>query len=258
MSDINAEFTALILAATAGSRLYPLTKSDKDDIEDYFDNNNNNHDAEDVRNQVNSNNNSEGKDSNSAYLPKHLLPIAGKPIIHHLIDKLALANLNDIVVAISSQDEVTVSSLLEMGATRTLQESKNEDKNQKGKSIVHHLRLGKSQNLKVVQVPAECNGSADALRFVSSLKRHGSYNDEETIIPSSNHIIVMPGDLILYGRLCCGQGNEDTLGALVDEHRRNVHHAVVGKAPPLALTLVLADVGETDEHGAPLKESAKV
>lgn len=256
MSDKDTEFTAVILAASFGSRLYPLTVSGDDEFEDHADMN------EDNPNQKQNTSPEEESSSNNrnAFLPKHLLPLAGRPLIHHLVEKVIAANLPVIIVAIAAKDDVTISSLIEMGGD--LQKNQGDEE----ETIVRNMTIGSSQ-LKVVQLPSECNGSADALRFISSLTQQcdmddagpGSDNDadnESSIIPSESHVIVMPGDLLLYGNLC-SEEDGDTLATLVDEHRRNYQLSKIGEGPPLALTLVLTDVGEIDENGAPLKESAK-
>lgn len=279
---INSEFTAVILAATAGSRLYPLTISGDDEMDDYFDMNDDDDHVDD--NNSKNNNNSDGlsstktekknpgngstdneSDSEITYLPKHLLPLAGRPIIHHLIDKLTSANLNDVVIVIAQEDEVTISSLMEMKGAKL----QNNEK-QQGKGFIQIMHIGNSC-LKIVKLQSECNGSADALRFIMSTsiktqqqkqdETDNNEHDEEPVIPHDNHVLVLPGDLVLYGNLTGtseGDAGGDALRSLVDEHLRHYRLAVRGDGPPLALTLVLADVGETDENGAPLKESAKV
>ena len=254
ISNTDIEFTAVILAASFGSRLYPLTVSGDDAFEGYSDLN------KDAKQNAPPGENASIKSSN-VFLPKHLLPLAGRPLIHHLIEKVIAANLAVIIVAIAAEDEVTVSSLIEMGVK--FQHNQGDE----GNSNVRNMEIGSSQ-LKVVQLPSECNGSADALRFISSLTQQCDMDDaspgtddnignESSIIPSESHVLVMPGDLILYGNLC-SEEDGDTLAALVDEHRRNHRLGKIGEGPPLALTLALTDVGESDENGAPLKESAKV
>lgn len=285
MTMINSEFTAVILAATAGSRLYPLTISADDEMDDYFDMNDDDDNVDDNNTKNNNNNNSDGlsstqtktknpgsdntvngNDSEITYLPKHLLPLAGRPLIHHLIDKLTLAHLNDVVIVIAQEDEVTISSLMEMKGAKL---QKNETQ-QQGKNFIQIMHIGNSC-LKIVKLQSECNGSADALRFImsTSIKTQQQKEDdndnnehnEAPVIPHDNHVLVLPGDLVLYGNLTGTSERDadgDTLRSLVDEHRRHYRLSVRGDGPPLALTLVLADVGETDENGAPLKESAKV
>ncbi len=266
------EFTAVILAATCGSRLYPLTIDDYDD-----------------------------------YLPKHLLPLAGRPILHHLLEKLQQSNLQHVIIAISSIDKVTIPNLIEMGAKKQMNSS-NINNNDTGDVIVQCFELSSSLDEKnttknivqVVTLPSDCSGSADALRFIgsiqggetspSSINTSNEMRDDGVsvpvvnkqslksnsggngLIPNGSHIMVMSADLVLYGDLDdeMNKSNdstttrsttataEDTLGSLADVHRDNYHLGVIGEGPPLAMTVVLSDVGECDSNGIPLKESAKV
>jgi len=85
----------------------------------------------------------------------------------------------------------------------------------------------KSMTIRVQSLSSDCKGSADALRQV-------------TIDPRS-HAVVMPGDLVLEGG--------GVLGLLADAHRCG------GGA--VAATVLLSDVGEVDEKGVLIKESAK-
>jgi hypothetical protein len=89
-------------------------------------------------------------------------------------------------------------------------------------------------------------------------------NGNESIIPNGSHVMVMSADLILYSNLNGNgddndnqTGDSDIFGTLADVHRQNVNLGIAGNGPPVAMTLLLSDVGETDEHGSPLKESAK-
>jgi len=81
----------------------------------------------------------------------------------------------------------------------------------------------------------DCSGSAEALRQV---------ND---VIPPNSNLVVLPGDLVVL--------ETSVLTQLVNSHRQS-------NLPPnnmsTACTMLLADVGEQDENGIPLKESSKV
>jgi hypothetical protein len=58
--------------------------------------------------------------------------------------------------------------------------------------------------------------------------------------------VVLPGDLVVF--------ETSVLAQLVDAHRQSNLTSSVSTA----CTVLLADVGEQDEHGVPLKESSKV
>ena len=49
----------------------------------------------------------------------------------------------------------------------------------------------------------------------------------------------------------------DALGSLADVHWRE-YRTGIEKGMPLAMSMLLSDVGEEDENGVPVKESAKV
>lgn len=239
------EFTAVILAATPGTRLDPLTMSGKDEFDDGFTL------GQEQPTILDSSQPHEGSElgQQDIYFPKHLLPLAGKPIIQHLVQKLVEASFEDVIIALAAEDEVTVPSLIAMGATS------QDCQNEVSKSPVQRFFVGSTQ-LKIVHLLAECGGSADALRFISSLNQKGEDNGTGGIIPADSHVMVMPGDLILYGDLC-DQEDGDALSTLADVHRTNFRLGMVGQGPPLAVSLLLTDVSETDESGVPLKESAK-
>ncbi len=257
----NAEFTGVILAATCGARLYPLTTA-KDELEmeddGYFEGN------------------GSGESEPEKYMPKHLLPLAGKPIIFHLIQHCEGIGMETIIIAISQDDDVTLKSLVEKlhcvevklvptpsdGKTGEIKGSETEaneenERNNNGQKDDTNVCTEKI-NLKyrgldicLISLPVECAGSADALRSIHN----------EGIIPGTSHVMVLPGDLVLYPKLCYEDGSEDfhtdVLGSLADVHRRE-YRVGLKSGMPLALSMLLADVGEEDENGAPLKESAKV
>jgi len=112
---------------------------------------------------------------------------------------------------------------------------------------------------------AGSSSSWDALRQI----------EEAQIVPADSHLVVVPGDLVVL--------QAESLKQLMDRHRRGSgpqkqrwmavnptpqqqqqqqqQHGdtATRKAlpPPVACTVLLADVAEVDEHGNPLKESAK-
>lgn len=211
----NAEFTALILAATSGARLYPLTTT-KNDLH-----------ASDTSEPV------------SKYMPKHMLPIAGRPNIYHLIEQCVRSGLSSVVIVIGSEDDITQQSLINGLRCDFLNSSY-------ANNTIKALKYC-DMDIALVKLPLECAGSADALRYV---KKQG-------VVPSNSHLIVLPSDLVLYGHLS-SKIDSDALGSLVDMHRREYINSKEKAGMPLAMTMLLGDVGDEDEHGIPLKESAKV
>merc|ERR1719223_709318 len=126
----------------------------------------------------------------------------------------------------------------------------------------------------VVQLEQSVNGSAEVLRYVSQTKVGGSW-----ILPRSSHVLVLPGDLILYHPQTVGEEETKRTDDVVDgalTQLANVHRStaqmmkVVGGGsttstksfnvfapPPAAMTILLTNVGDEDENGLPLKESTK-
>jgi hypothetical protein len=138
----------------------------------------------------------------------------------------------------------------------------------------------------IITLPDNCSGSAEAMRCIIAA----------AIIEKKSHVMVLPADLVLYGDLASDPGTVagadgengmdihfsanmnmnnvdgdgmdsqapdryrrtvDALGSLADVHRRE-YRVGIEKGMPLAMSMLLADVGEEDEKGIPLKESAKV
>lgn len=143
------EFIGVILAGTCGAKLFPLTSAEEendfygtsDDDEDEHkmdsaDEDSSDSDANDgskdvvmeeatsatkndkdiPSSQTLSNSNTDDKDTKSQpnYFPKHLLPLAGRPIVHHLLSHVQSVGLEWCIVAIGSKDHVTLPSLLAM------------------------------------------------------------------------------------------------------------------------------------------------
>lgn len=173
------EFTAVILAATTGARLFPMTSVDA---------------------------------------PKHTLPIAGVPVILRLLQAVAASGFLQCVVALANSDSTTLTLL----------------KEELGEQISQHLfRFQSTMRVTIHILSDECAGSGEALRQIDG-----------AISPNS-HVVVLPGDLVVF--------ETSVFTQLVDAHRQSNLTSV-----STACTMLLADVGEQDEHGVPLKESSKV
>ena len=266
----NVEFTAVILAATCGARLYPLTTS-KDELEIQDEDENEN----------------ENETKIVSYMPKHLLPLAGRPLLHHLLEHCEGIGMEKIVIAIGSDDDVTADSLVGMGCIMSNVTLKDNDESPVDDAHAHAhagvvtmtptasndstLTTNKGSGVNIdtpateackivgmkfhgvdiclITLPAECAGSADALRCISSANA----------ISEKSHVMVLPADLVLYGQLSSKDESSgvDALGSLADVHRRE-YRIGIENGMPLAMSMLLADVGEEDENGVPLKESAKV
>jgi len=113
---------------------------------------------------------------------------------------------------------------------------------------------------------SHCVGSADALRYLSSLmmkQNDKDMNHKKYLLPQNSNILLMAADIVLEGR--------GILGLLAEAHRRGrviggssnttPTHTATCNSTTFAIssiTMLLSDVGEEDENGIPLKESAKV
>lgn len=104
---------------------------------------------------------------------------------------------------------------------------------------------------------SHCVGSADAVRYLSSLmvKSENDLNHKKFLLPLNSNILLMAADIVLEGR--------GVLGLLAEAHRRgqvicNSCNALATSFAISSITMLLSDVGDEDENGIPLKESAKV
>lgn len=151
--------------------------------------------------------------------PKHLLPVGGIPLIIRTLSALASTGFLQCVVCVAHDDKVTVALL---------------------KKEAEHLagpvyQFEKTLQVTLHQLSEMCAGSAEALKTV----------EEASLIPATSHLVVLPGDLVVM--------KPSVLTQLAHAHRQG--NLSTNNA---ACTIVLADTGEQDEHGVPLKESAKV
>jgi GTP:adenosylcobinamide-phosphate guanylyltransferase len=191
-SSRKSEFIAVILAATSGARLFPLT--------------------------------------NNASSPKHLLPVGGKPVVLRLLQSLYDTGFTECILALSHEDnDVTVNQLL----------SQDSHKNLEQVSPGCVFRFRKSLEITIHVLSESCAGSAEALREIRA---------SSTTSIGSSHWVVLPGDLIF--------SDSNHLSELVDRHRH--FYNSTSSNEKTACTMLLADTSEQDEHGVPLKESAKV
>lgn len=212
-----AEFTAVVLACSVGTRLFPLT---------------------------------------SHRHPKHLLPVVGVPILHRLLRALQSTGFEECVVAIQADDVVTIPSLQELIHASTAPQTTQNNKNTNNELLVvkdedllqEHdrttLKLGNC-SITVVRLNEDCSGSGEALRQIETMQREGS----RPCVHPSSHVVLIPGDLIVL--------DDQPLKSLIHEHRQGNSSALENKCLWSACTVLLTDVAETDENGVPLKESAK-
>ena len=298
------EYIAIILAATQGARLFPLTSEYPHGV------------------------------------PKHLLPVSpinkvhvssgntcgvgGAPPLQRLLIRTYESGFELVVVAVHSEDKLTVPFLLGRGIAGD-NESKTGDSSATssglcklltkehessvtsattgGGDVVTDLefhgvgdspqssskKISNAQSstkrwmhVRVVHLPEDCNGSADALRFLSKgnnialgggnesaspTKTNTKESNESQLcyIPRTSHAVVMPGDLIMEGALLSQTENnkateydgKDVLPLLVQAHRQWNAGGPAQSSTAAACTMLLTDVGAEDKEGIPLKESSK-
>lgn len=215
------EFVACILASSVGTRLFPMA-SDK--------------------------------------LPKHMLLVAGVPLLFRLLTALEATGFSEAVIATAANDTVTREAFLQgKGHTYKALSSLSSmvvvvDHHDNDDDRVHQTPLVlKSATMKVtvVSLPTTCPGTVEALRRVEA----------SGVIPETSHLVVFPGDLLVL--------DAEPLRAMIHAHRTGLTSSGSGSGSgnkfsstsesilSAACTVLLADVNEVDEQGHPLKESAK-
>jgi NDP-sugar pyrophosphorylase family protein len=208
--NVAPEYVAVVLASSPGSRLFPVTSSE---------------------------------------LPKHMMPMAGIPVISRLLTAVAASGFQESVVLLSHEDQVTIPHLKKELVLEG-DDSGSKKKGYKISSTKPNLVLeslaGDEKGLMkitILTLDADCQGSIDALRQV----------EDAAVVPASSNMVVIPGDLVVF--------DASAFSDLCNTHRKG-YQGVSNGAKSIkittACTVLLVDVGEQDEHGLPLKESAKV
>lgn len=172
-------------------------------------------------------------------IPKHLLPVAGIPSIVRLLESLSA--FPQIVIAVAEDDTKTLATLLGTNnntdkTVATLVQGPSGEETQQSMTTTTSFwdltsELKRGQRIHVVKLTEDCYGSIDALRIIEGTK----------LIHPETRVVVFPGDLVILKK------NTKFLDSLIRPASEEV-----------ACTAMLVDVLEQDEHGLPLKESAKV
>jgi translation initiation factor eIF-2B subunit gamma len=200
--DTPEDFCAVILASTVGARLFPLT---------------------------------------SIQTPKHLLPMAGVPILLRLLRVIQASSFASCVVVIAPDDVATIPLLQEQANVTQLATQPHPVWNIAPPDADPNGTISSAMKLTVFRLTEDCSGSGEALRQVETA----------ALVDRASHLVVLPADLVVLGL-------EETLPHLVHTHRQALLQATLeAERIEPACTILLADVGEQDEHGLPLKESAK-
>lgn len=323
-SCCDPEYIAIILAATQGARLFPLTSEFPSGI------------------------------------PKHLLPISplksggiagSATLLQRLLVKTHQSGFEMVVIAIHNEDNMTIPYLLGRESSTNTDEcqttkvgeltgktsglcqlfskdycnpcvtiasagdensvtdmeyygqnhfpstSKKTTSTGKANTLSSSLTNRNRMHVRLVRLPEDCQGSADALRFLSQgnnqtdisqdhkhpspTKCHTSTADgnhsssgENThsfcYIPRTSNAVIIPGDLILESDLLShfldttrntshdgAYDGKDVLSLLVQAHRRWNAGGGLPCSTSAACTMLLTDVGAEDKEGIPLKESSK-
>jgi NDP-sugar pyrophosphorylase family protein len=153
--------------------------------------------------------------------PKHILPVSGVSLLARQLHVLLECGFSNCIVAIADDDTRTTSLLQEL------------DQIKKNSSSCFTLKDHLS--IEIFQLPDDCSGSMQALRCL----------EMNSMFSPSSHIIVIPGDLVLT--------DTEVLEKLANAHR----NGNLQDDDKVGCTMLFSHVGEEDEHGIPLKESAK-
>ena len=275
--NVEPEFVAVVLAATVGARLFPL--------------------AQQQQHPQPHEEGGSGSTSSSGSRPKHLLPIAGVPLLERLLRE-ALHDVSHIFVALAAEDTTTVPALLESSADW------EEWTNENGLAAVMNRSNDNNHNRNTVTDPTTSSNSATTTTTTAPTGTRSSFTAPvhsvwksktssshttttntsqyitvvhmpedcpgsaevlrqlEGLLPRTAHTMIVPGDLVVTQPTA-------TLAALVQAHRHgqgrprsfydgSSSNDDMSSPPPAACTVLLHDVGEQDETtGVPMKESAK-
>ncbi|GKY96701.1 hypothetical protein MPSEU_000629600 [Mayamaea pseudoterrestris] len=213
-----SDSVAVILAATVGTRLFPMV---------------------------------------SPELPKHLLPVAGVSIIKRLLHQIQTAGFVECVIVIAPDDKVTIPALLQQqgggGELSTMTRCDSKHDSSSSQQLHVSLLLQKSSSsaqvalrIIVYSLEEECLGSAKALACLERAK----------VVSPRSQIVVLPADAVVL--------QSNGLSKLAQLGRNNSfaeNDDDAASAPSssgrVACVMLLSDVAQVDEHGLPLKESAK-
>jgi hypothetical protein len=150
--------------------------------------------------------------------PKHLLPVAGIPCILRLLE--SMTTFQHVVVAIAAEDDVTLKVIETVATLRETNEPAG---------VWKFDAKDRTQSIAIIKLGEDCFGPVHAIRQV----------EEADLIHPSSRLVIFPGDLVFLQK----------------------HHDMSSLIRPQqdsSCVALLVDVGEVDENGVPLKESAKV
>mmetsp|Transcript_25512 Transcript_25512/g.59780 ORF Transcript_25512/g.59780 Transcript_25512/m.59780 type:complete len:561 (-) Transcript_25512:410-2092(-) len=186
----------------------------------------------------------------TADTPKHLLPVAGIPSIARLLDALSHSVAQIVIAVADDDDNRTLRALTtkegddgEAAPASLVKGPSDDDDDDDVNRCCWELKPnrkegGRDQRLHLVALPPDTQGSIDAIRAIEATG----------LIHPSTRMVVVPGDLVVLNNN--NGGGKDRTNDLFDALVRPASETV-------ACTAVLVDVLEPDEHGLPLKESAK-
>ncbi|CAB9512992.1 Translation initiation factor [Seminavis robusta] len=198
--NVTPEYVAVVLASSAGSRLFPITSNE---------------------------------------LPKHMMPVGGIPVLSRLLTAIEASGFQECVVVLARDDPVTMPHLkADLLNNENTNSGSCADDTMTGsyrisssKPNVVVMESNSHMKITILTLQEECEGSIDAVRQVETIGA----------VPKASNMMVLPGDLVVF--------DPSVISNICDTHRQ--------EGIPTVCTVLLADVGEQDEHGAPLKESAK-
>ena len=313
-STNDPEYISIILASTQGARLFPLTSEYPNGVPKHL-----------LPISPLNNNSSSGGDGSSASLLSRLLHktyTSNFPMVLITINKddnmtipyllgwgingEDVTNTNGLCKLLSKEHEkeIASSSCIVMNGDENVTDleyhgggggsgggGEDASKKSSGNNNNNNKASEKQRrwmHIRVVRLPEDCHGSADALRYLSSSRdtnNHNNGNDESespsksestmeedkgekdlqtrhcsSYIPRTSHAVILPGDMIMESDLLSSSptdDGQDVLSLLVQGHRRwNATSNGSGRTGS-ACNMLLTNVGAEDKEGIPLKESSK-
>jgi NDP-sugar pyrophosphorylase family protein len=180
-SSSATEFVAVVLASSIGTRLYPITTDEPQQQQQ----------QQQQRHEIN---------DDQSYVPKHMLPIVGIPILLRLLHCIEQCQFTECVIALKHDDTVTRSLFTttnntlqythpyKVVATPKQPRQHNPQQELQDQPSLPPLIVQSSQmKITIINYETPCTGTIDALRQL------------DPYVPNINsHCVLFPSDLLVF------------------------------------------------------------